>query len=87
MRIREVVAAGFVRFGHIRSEQNIADIQTKPLGPQVFHRVAHAYMFRHLQYHSDTTPPTASPMPFRHYNQPKQKKTSHSPTNPNLTPE
>jgi hypothetical protein len=87
MRIREAVAAGFVRFGHIRSEQNIADIATKPLGPQVFHRVAHDYLFRHLQYHSDTTPPLPSPSPFRHYNQNKIKKNPHSDTNPNLVPD
>jgi hypothetical protein len=48
MRVREAIAAGFVRFGHVRSEQNIADIMTKPLGPSVFHRLAHPYLFRHL---------------------------------------
>jgi len=36
MRVREAVAAGFVWFGHICSELNIADIATKPLGPHAF---------------------------------------------------
>jgi hypothetical protein len=48
MRVREAIAAGFVRFGHVRSEQNIADIMTKPLGPIIFHLLAHPYLFRHL---------------------------------------
>ena len=52
MRVPEAVAAGFVRFGHIRSELNIADIATKPLGPLAFHRIAHPYLFRHLLAHT-----------------------------------
>jgi hypothetical protein len=46
MRVREAIAAGFVRFGHVLSEQNIADIMTKPLGPCIFHRLAHPYEYR-----------------------------------------
>ena len=53
MRVREAIAAGFVRFGHIRSELNIADIATKPLGPHAFHRIAHPFLFRHLATHKD----------------------------------
>jgi hypothetical protein len=34
-RVREAVAAGVIRLGHIPSQSNIADILTKPLGPQV----------------------------------------------------
>ena len=39
MRVREAIAAGFVRFGHIRSELNIASIATKPLGPMKMYLV------------------------------------------------
>ena len=29
-KVRESIAAGFIRFSHIRSEENMADILTKP---------------------------------------------------------
>jgi hypothetical protein len=89
MRVREAIAAGFVRFGHVRSEQNIADIMTKPLGPSVFHRLAHPYLFRHLNSHKDDNPKDVlnAPVPYRHYTQPTSKKRQpHSETNPNLEP-
>ena len=35
-KIRETIAAGIVRFSHIQSELNYADILTKPLGPRKF---------------------------------------------------
>jgi len=87
MRVREAIAAGFVRFGHVRSEQNIADIMTKPLGPCIFHRLAHPYLFRHLNTHKDDKPEDilGEPVPYRHYTQPTPKKRQlHSETNPNL---
>jgi hypothetical protein len=89
MRVREAIAAGFVRFGHVRSEQNIADIMTKPLGPHVFHRLAHPYLFRHLGTHKDDKPEDTlnAPIAYRHYTQPTAKKSlPHSKTNPNLLP-
>jgi hypothetical protein len=45
-RVREAIAGGFVLFGHIPSEENLADIGTKPLGTQVFHRLIDPYLFR-----------------------------------------
>ena len=35
-KIKETIAAGIVRFSHIPSEMNHADILTKPLGPNAF---------------------------------------------------
>jgi hypothetical protein len=76
MRVWEAIAAGFVRFGHVRSEHNIADIMTKPLGPSVFHRLAHPYLFRHLNSNKDDNPKDVlnAPVPYRHYTQPTSKK-------------
>jgi hypothetical protein len=45
-RIREAIAGGFVVFGQIPSEHNLADIGTKPLGTFAFHRLIGPYMFR-----------------------------------------
>jgi hypothetical protein len=89
MRVCEAIAAGFVPFGHVRSEKNIADIMTKPLGPHVFHRLAHPYLFRHLGTHKDDKPEDIlnAPIAYRHYTQPTAKKSlPHSKTNPNLSP-
>ena len=35
-KIRETIAADIVRFSHIPSDMNYADILTKPLGPNAF---------------------------------------------------
>lgn len=86
MRVREAVAAGYIRFGHIRSETNIADIATKPLGPNAFHRLAHPYLFRHLATHTSTEV-MLQPTPYRHYTQPIPRSLRpHSSTNPTLSP-
>ena len=45
-KIREAIAAGIVRFTHISSEQNYADILTKPLGPGVFMDLVKPLLFR-----------------------------------------
>ena len=45
-RVRESIAGQYVRFGHIDSEQNLADINTKPLGNTAFHRLVDPYLFR-----------------------------------------
>jgi hypothetical protein len=46
-RIREAIAGGFVIYGQIPSEDNLADIGTKPLGTLQFHRLIGPYMFRY----------------------------------------
>ena len=45
-RVREAIAAGFVKFGHIDSSENVADICTKPLGGPEFSRLIGKYLFR-----------------------------------------
>jgi len=45
-KIRESIAAGFIRYGHIRSEENMADLLTKPLVRPVFERLCSEYLFR-----------------------------------------
>jgi hypothetical protein len=62
---------------------------TKPLGPCIFHRLAHPYLFRHLNTHKDDKPEDimGAPTPYRHYTQPTPKKRNpHSETNKNLEP-
>ena len=82
----KAVAAGFVLFGHICSELNIADIATKALGTHAFHRIAHPYLFCHLATHKDNKPTEnvdilPQPAPYRHYTQSRSKKI-HPSTNP-----
>jgi hypothetical protein len=48
-KVREAVAAGFVRIAHICSKQNRADILTKPLGPQDYFRLLKDIMFTHQE--------------------------------------
>ena len=38
-RVREACAASIIRFAHISSEDNIADICTKSLGKATFHKL------------------------------------------------
>ena len=45
-KIREAIAAGIVRFTHISSEQNYADIIKKPLRPEVFVDLVKPLLFR-----------------------------------------
>ena len=45
-RIREAIAGGYVTFGHIDSEDNMADICTKPLANPAFHNLTGRYLFR-----------------------------------------
>ena len=45
-RVREAIAGDFVHFGHIRSEINLADVGTKPLGTSPFHALIDPYLFR-----------------------------------------
>lgn len=48
-KVRESIAAGFIKYGHIRSEDNVADILTKPLGSAAFERLCSKYLFRRPQ--------------------------------------
>ena len=45
-RVREAIAAGIVDFAHVPSEENLADIFTKPLPSQTFHNLTRKYLFR-----------------------------------------
>jgi len=45
-KIRESIAAGFIIYGHIKSEENVADILTKPLCRLTFERLCSTYLFR-----------------------------------------
>ena len=47
--IRESIAAGFIQFAHIRSETNVADILTKPLGNIIFDNLATKYLLRNAK--------------------------------------
>ncbi len=45
-RIREAIAAKIIKFAHIPSSQNIADILTKPLPVNTFEHLVHPILFR-----------------------------------------
>ena len=45
-RVREMIAAGIVKYGHIESTENLADICTKPLAKGPFTYLAQKYLFR-----------------------------------------
>ncbi|HEY9298276.1 MAG TPA: Ty1/Copia family ribonuclease HI, partial [Phormidium sp.] len=45
-KVRESIAAGFIKYGHIRSEDNVADLLTKPLGRASFEKLTSKYLFR-----------------------------------------
>ena len=45
-RVREAIAAKILRFAHVRSEDNMADVLTKPLGFQSFYKLVKPVLFR-----------------------------------------
>ena len=45
-KVRESIAGGFIQYGHIRSDDNMADILTKPLSKIKFERLTAQYLFR-----------------------------------------
>ena len=45
-KIRESIEGGFIKYGHIKSEDNMADILTKPLSRIKFERLTAQYLFR-----------------------------------------
>ena len=44
--VREAIAAKIIRFCHVNSEDNFADVLTKPLANQEFHKLIKPYLFR-----------------------------------------
>ena len=44
--VRESIAGRIIEFYHINSEDNYADILTKPLGNAAFHRLVKPLLFR-----------------------------------------
>ena len=44
--VQEAIAAGIIDFGHVASEENVADIFTKPLPAATFHNLTKKYLFR-----------------------------------------
>ena len=45
-KVRESIAVKFVRFQHIKSEDNMADLLTKPLPRALFDKLTAQYLFR-----------------------------------------
>ena len=45
-KVRESIAGGFIVFGHIPSECNVADLLTKPLGTQLYSTLMLTYLFQ-----------------------------------------
>ena len=52
-RMREAVASGIIRLGHIPTESNFADLLTKPLDTARFRRLTRPLFFRGLQFKSE----------------------------------
>jgi hypothetical protein len=49
-RVREAIAAGFIKFGYIPTEKNLADVCTKPLGTQLFHIFLDLYILKNPKF-------------------------------------
>ena len=45
-RVREAIAAKILRFAHIKSEENLADVLTKALPSPIFHALVKPVLFR-----------------------------------------
>jgi hypothetical protein len=45
-RVREAIAGGIIRFSHVSSEKNLADIMTKPLSNIKFYPLVKELLFR-----------------------------------------
>jgi hypothetical protein len=45
-KIRECIASGIIRYGHIKSGDNVADLLTKPLPRSIFEKLCDKYLFR-----------------------------------------
>jgi hypothetical protein len=58
-RVREAIAANMIRFAHIRSETNVADLLTKPLPVDGFEKLIRPILFRSTHIDTVTTAPLA----------------------------
>ena len=45
-KVRESIAGGYIVFGHIPTEENVADVATKPLGSASLYYLTSKYLFR-----------------------------------------
>ena len=54
-RIREALAAGIMRFVKIRTEDNVADLLTKPLKNPLFHSIVSKVLFRKVDWNNKVT--------------------------------
>ena len=45
-KVRESIAAGFIDFAPFNSDQNMADILTKPFGKGTFEKITSEHLFR-----------------------------------------
>ena len=48
-KVRESIAAGFIRYGYIRSKGNVSDLLTEPLVRSILERLCSKYLFRKAQ--------------------------------------
>jgi len=60
--VREAIAASIVVYGHIESKENLADVETKPLGTQQFSTLVKQYLFRQPQTVAKTDNTTTTQM-------------------------
>ena len=44
--MREAIAAGIITFTHVKSEENYADVLSKPLSHEKFHNLVRPFLFR-----------------------------------------
>jgi hypothetical protein len=45
-RVREAIAARIIRFAYIKSEEDVSDVLTKPLGNDKFHDLMNMWIYR-----------------------------------------
>ena len=45
-KVRESIAGGFIKFAHIRSEENLVDLLTKPLSHVLYEKLTNHCLFR-----------------------------------------
>ena len=57
-RVREAIAGKIIRFAHIASTENVADILTKPLGNDAFQYLMRKHLYRKPSNWTDKTDST-----------------------------
>jgi len=60
--VREAIAASIIVYGHIESKENLAEVETKPLGMQQFSTLVKQYLFRQPQTVAKTDNTTTTQM-------------------------